>query len=239
MPSSCAGTLVEEGKAALETGRLERARRLLREATERCPEDRGAWRTLLSAVVALGDTREAAALVEQIKVDPGVPQDERQQARRLVEGMPPVRTLQALGWVKEGIEALGRCDAKGGRWLLDRALVALERNQPPVTLSLPNGPLGALPWKAPTRSPLGKRSSPALAASADGRLLALGEGQWVRVIEVATGQEVHALPLRGTWARGLAFAPGASGSPGGPELAVLARDGTLWKRQRRPVIHES
>ncbi len=226
-PPGCGEALVAQGREALEAGRLDRARRLLREATERCPEDREARRALLSAVVTLGDAREAAALAEQIEQDPGAPEDERQQARRLAAGIPPVKTLQALGWVREGMEALGRGDVQGGRWLLDRALVALERDQPPVSLSLPNGPLGALPWKAPTRSPLARRSTPALAASADGRLLALGEGQIVRVIEVATGQEVHALPLRGTWARGLAFAPGASGPLGGTELAILAGDGTL------------
>jgi WD40 repeat protein len=182
---------------------------------------------LLSTVVTLGDAREAAELAAQIEQDPEAPEDERQQARRLVAGMPPVKTLQALGWVREGTEALKRGDTQGGRWLLDRALVALERDQPPVALSLPNGPLGALPWKVSTHSPLARRSAPALAATADSRLLALGEGQIVRVIEVATGQEVHALPLRGTWVRGLAFAPGASGPLGGTELAILAGDGTL------------
>lgn len=224
---SCASPLAEQGRQALEAGRLERARRLFLGATEDCPEDALARRALLSTLVTLGDRQEAAALAGRIEQDEASAADERVHARRLVDAMPPVRTTQALSWVREGTAALERGDLQGGRWLLDRALVALERDQAPATLSLPNGPLGALPWRPPTRSPLARRSRPALAASEDGRLLAFGEGSLVRVVETSSGREVNALPLRGTSARALAFAPGGGEGPATPALAVLASDRTL------------
>jgi WD40 repeat protein len=224
---SCASPLAEQGRQALEAGRLERARRLFRGATEDCPEDQLTRQALLSTLVTLGDRQEASALAGRIEQDEASAADERVHARRLVDAMPPVRTTQALSWVREGTAALARGDHQGGRWLLDRALVALERDQAPATLSLPNGPLGSLPWRPPTRSPLARRSRPVLAASEDGRLLAFGEGPLVRVVDAASGREVNALPLRGTSARALAFAPGGGEGPAAPALAVLATDRTL------------
>lgn len=225
-PAPCASPQADLAYRALEAGHLERARRLFLVAAQSCPASPADRRALLSTLVTLGRTQDAADLAEEIQQDPSAPEDERLHARELVASVPPVRITQALAWVREGIETLDRDDPRAGRWLLDRALVALERDQPAVTLSLPNGPLGTLPWRHPTRSPLARRSKPVLAASEDGKLLAFGEGQIVRVVDTTSGQEVNALPLRGTSARAVALSP-----PAGPlravELAVLCNDRTL------------
>lgn len=217
-PAPCEGDTLAQAQVALKAGRLERARWLQREAARLCPASVEARRALLSTLVTLGHQQEASELAEQIARDPASPEDERVQARRLVSSMTPIDDRQAVAWVDEGMAALDRGDPASGQWLLDRALVALERSHPRAYLDLPNGPRGALPWRLPTRSPLSRRTRTPLAASDDGRLLAYADGPEIRVLSVASGREAHALRLPGASALALAFAPDA------PLLAALGSD---------------
>ena len=218
-PAACAAGLSAQARDLLEAGRLERARAQLELLTARCPDDREARHDLLATLAALGRRTEAGVVAGQIEADPGAPVDERAQARQLVDAIEGPSDAQALAWVDEGLAARRRGDPAAGQWLLDRALVALERGER-VTLELPNGPRGLLPWQGQAHSPLARRRTVAPVASLDGQRLAVAEGSEVRVLDVATRREVHAMRLPSSVT---ALAMGADGA----RLAASAADRTV------------
>ena len=125
----------------LESGRLDRAVRVIRRADDLCPESApDSWADLLMTLSNLGRREEALALAARIESSPRADAPAKQAARAAksaAHSAQPPNVAQVRQWVQQALDLRAQGQPATAQRLLDRARVAAEQaTKKPVTLTV-------------------------------------------------------------------------------------------------------
>lgn len=197
-------------------GKLDRTRRALRDAEQRCREEAASsWGLELDTLLALGLREEALELAREVSNSPAAHAEDRRRATAWVTAMPPADSASGEALLAAGLAQKASGDSVAAQRLFDRARLDLERT---AALTTRLEPVRGL-WDVSAMSWL-----------PDGQTLAVAGGSSIRLFSMGSHQESSRLVTGAESLTSFAVSPdgqtlAASHAGGGITLRALRSGG--------------